>query len=563
MNKIKKKIDETRTDSERDNMLDEMWRSHLDYRKTTTFGKRGIEFYEKYAGLHWDASKIKPGRAAIVINQEGATIEDILSEVTDSPPLFDVIGSDPKYDEESVVLRDVLNKSLWKKSGMEIDSERVVRSSLIIGSGHLRTICDPATRQIKSKFISPFSCFPAPYETDLQEMTCFISARLIPRITLQESLGDEIKDIKKSITRVYEYLPDMEKEAAKGVFAGVKDMYRQVANGLGFAASDNFSMGENDRLLLREYWVKDLSKDIDGNRKYPSWRYYVRVEDTTIAATQDAWAYPFLPICKMDDYVTEGYWGMGEIDWMDSPQYLINKFISQICNYMDMVANPQIKQEDGAGVPPNWVNLPGGVLTVNRGFFDKVDFMRVPPLPNEFLVLLNTMMKIIDDITGQRAGMPVRSATQAAMFSESQQQRVKPKIRHMEKCWVDWAEQCKTYIKKHWVSGYALAYRDESGNLIRRDFEDVDILDDLNVSIMTGASVASSKFMRISQMAQLPELDLETKLKTMDWPNASAIAAKVEERKGEIAQMKMQMEQMVAENQQLKTYLQQMQGGSR
>ena len=542
-------------------MLDEMWQSHLNYRKTTTFGKRGIEFYEKYAGLHWDAAKVKPGRAAIVINQTGATVEDILSEITDSPPLFDVIGNDPKYDEESTVLKDVLNKSLWKKSGMEIDSERVVRSSLIIGSGHLRTVCDAETRQIKSKFSSPFSCFPAPNEADLQEMTCFIFARQVPRITLQESLGDEIKDIKKSVIKTYEYLPDMEKEAAKGVFAGVKDMFRQASSGLGYALGSGSSTERNERLLLREYWVKDLAKDISGNRKYPSWRYYVRVEDTTITSVQDVWPYSFIPFCKMDDYVTEGYWGMGEIDWMSSPQYLINKFISQICNYMDMVANPQIKQEDGAGVPANWTNLPGGVLTVNRGFFDKVDFMRVPALPNEFLVLLNTMMKIIDDITGQRVGMPVRSATQAAMFSESQQQRIRPKIRHMEKCWVDWAEQCKTYIKKHWVSGYALAYRNEDGNLVRRDFKDVDILDDLNVSIMTGASVASSKFMRISQMSQLPELDLETRLKTMDWPNATAIAAKIEEKKGEVMQLKMQMEQMVAENQQLKEYLQQMQRG--
>ena len=550
-----KKIDYEATDSRILTFLEGLWDDAFNYRKDTNFGKNGIRWYEQYAGLHWDSSKVRKGKAAIVLNQTGATIEDIFSEITDSPPLFDTFAEEEKFQDEAETLKDTFNNFLWKNSGMDIEQQLSIKSSLIVGSGHIRTECNPDTRILKSRFISPFSCFPAPGATRMSEMPYYIQARLVPRILLQENIGDEINDIRKTRDIAYEFLPDMEREAAKGLVAGLKDFGRQISHGLGFISGRMEGMSDQDNLLLREYWVKDLTRNKAGERVYPTWRYYARVEDVVLKTPPSIWQYPFIPIIKTDDYVTEGYWGRGEVEWMESPQYLVNKFISQICNYMDMVANPPVKAEKGAGVPENWITGAGRILHINTGFFDRVDFMRVPALPSEFLALLSTLFKIIDDITGQHAGMPVRSATQAAIFSESQQQRIKPKVRNMENGLLEWAEQMKEYIKQHWAKERKIVFRAPSGEIVRKSFNDKQVLDTLNMSITTGSTMASNRLTRMTQIAQIPELDLLTRLETMNFPNAKQVVQRVEAKKGEIAQLTMQLTQMVQENEGLKKQL--------
>lgn len=555
--KMIKKLSSARTDEQIKQYLEnELWTNAFEYRKKTNFGKNAISYWEAHGGFHWDAQKVKPKKAAAVLNQIGATIEDILSNITDSPPIFDVIPSDERFKEEAETLKDTFNNYLWRKSNMDAEVQLITRCALVVGSGHFRTSCDPDTRAIITNYISPFSCFPAPYETRINDMTYYIQARLIPKILLQERFGDEINGIKKTRNIAYEFLPDPEMEAAKGMWAGIKESARQISHGLGSFVGYTENVNDQSRLLLREFWVKDLTRT-DGKRVYPTWRYYCMVEDTILKSSPQVWLYPFIPIIKVDDYITEGYWGRGETEWMLSPQFLINKFMSQICNYMDLVANPPIKAEIGSGVTSeNWVTRAGEVLHINNGYFNSVDFMRVPALPPEFVGLINNLLKILDSITGQHAGMPTRSATQAALFSEAEQTRTRPKIRNLENGFLEWAEQSKEYIKKHWTNGKTITYRDKNtGVVASKSFKDTEALDELGLTIATGSTVASSKLLRQSQISLLPELDLQTKLETMGWPNAKQLADKIDTKYGEIAKIKARMEQMVQENQGLQIQL--------
>lgn len=554
------KKNSTRTDEQIKQYLEnELWTNAFEYRKLTNFGKNAISYWEAHNGNHWDARKVKPKKAAAVLNQIGATIEDVLSNITDSPPIFDVIPSNINLEDEANVMKDVFNKYLWRKSRMDSEIQIIVRCALVVGSGHFRTECCPETRAIKTRYTSPFSCFPAPFESRIDDMPYYIQARLIPKIILQERFGDEIKDIRKTRNIAYEFMPDMEMEAAKGMWAGIKESARQVSYGLGSLISrPTENLNDQERLLIREFWVKDLEK-AGGVRKYPTWRYYVMVEDVMLKSISQVWQYPFIPICKIDDYTTEGYWGRGEVEWMLSPQFLINKFMSQICNYMDLVANPPVKAEIGSGVTnENWVTRAGEILNVNTGFFDKVDFMRVPMLPPEFVGLINNLLKILDSITGQHAGMPTRTAAQAMLFSEAEQSRTRPKIRNLENGLLEWAEQCKEYVKLHWMSGKEITIRDDDGRVVSKSFKDMEALDEMNLTISTGSTAASSKLLKMDQVMLLPELDLQTKLETLGWANPKELADKIEAKQGELTQIKTQMGQMLQENQGLQQQLAQM-----
>ncbi|PJA62131.1 MAG: hypothetical protein CO162_02675 [bacterium (Candidatus Ratteibacteria) CG_4_9_14_3_um_filter_41_21] len=533
----------------------ELWANAFEYRKSTNFGKNAISYWEAHNGNHWDARKVKPKKAAAVLNQIGATVEDILSNITDAPPMFDVIPNDERFKEEAEILKDVFNRYLWRKSRMDTEIQLIERCALVVGSGHFKTAYDADKRAIITRYISPFSCFPAPYETRMDDMTYYIHAQLMPKIILQERFGNEIKDIKKTRNLTYEFMPDMEMEAAKGLWAGIKESARQVSLGLGNFIGQTENVNNQDRLLIREFWVKDLTS-VGGQRKYPTWRYYVMVEDIILKSADQVWRYPFIPIIKIDDYVTEGYWGRGEIEWMLSPQFLINKFMSQICNYMDLVANPPIKAEQNSGVTnENWVTRAGEILHVNMGFFDKVDFMRVPALPPEFVGLINNLLKILDSITGQHAGMPTRTAAQAMLFSEAEQSRTRPKTRNMENGLLEWAEQCKEYIKQHWMSGKKITFRDDNGDIVQKEFKDIDALDELGLTITTGSTVASTKLFLLSQLERVPELDLQTRLELMGFPNPKQMADKVEAKQGELTQLKLQMGQMLQENRGLQEQL--------
>lgn len=474
----------------------------------------------------------------------------------ESPPQFDVLTAIEELKPEAEKYKEVFNNYLWNATRMHIEQQLNIRCALTVGSGHIRTSCHPQTRQIISQYRNPFCFFPAPNERNIQEMPYFIESRLVSKLLLKEYYGKEIDDIKRTTSIAYEVFPDMEMESAKGLWAGIKESTRQVATGLGEIIKKVFpgSSSDNERLFISEFWVKDLTMTGD-TRVYPTWRYYVKIEDVIVQ--DEVWTYPFIPVIKTDDYTTEGYWGRGEIEWIESPQMLLNKFISQICNYMDMIANPPLKTEVGAGLPEGYTALAGEPIILNRGFFDKLDFLRVPPLPPEFLAMLNTLIKIIDDISGQRMGMPTRTATQAFMFKESEQQRMKLKVLNMEDALLQWACQCKRYIQNHWIdNNYSIVYRDKAEKIQSIRLDKLDETENFILNIMTGSTVATSRMLRTSQLAVLPELDLEEKLKTLNWPNADRVVKRIEEKKLQITELQNTLVQLLQENQQLKKSLQ-------
>jgi hypothetical protein len=181
------------------------------------------------------------------------------------------------------------------------------------------------------------------------------------------------------------------------------------------------------------------AKQFQTMKKYPNGRKIVVVngvlcEDTTNEDYDNR--FPFARL--VDHFLPRQFWGVGEVENLESSQVVINTILSHILDVLKLCANPVWIVDTEAGVEEdNIINRPGLVITKNKGGeVRREEGVEIPSF------ILNTLQVMTDRIMTKlgstqevsRGAAPSSDASgkTVELLQEAAQTKIRTKSRNLE-----------------------------------------------------------------------------------------------------------------------------------
>jgi hypothetical protein len=141
----------------------------------------------------------------------------------------------------------------------------------------------------------------------------------------------------------------------------------------------------------------------------------------------------------VDTVLPRQFWGEGEAEPLMDIQRVINKIMSVILDYMNLMGNPVWVIESGSGVDSEQItNQCGLIIETAEGKSGTVRREIPPPLPQYIQELYQTMLNMANMISGvgelSNGARPIGITAAAAIetLQEASQTRIRQKARNME-----------------------------------------------------------------------------------------------------------------------------------
>jgi hypothetical protein len=224
---------------------------------------------------------------------------------------------------------------------------------------------------------------------------------------------------------------------------------------------------DHDMALLITCWVKDdtiveeMVTDTDGEgnetveyvsrKKWPNGRKIVICGDVLLEDGPNPYDDGEFPFSKYNNYLlSREYYGISEVENLESPQRLFNKLVSFAMDVLVLMGNPIWIIPTSSGIDTDTVyNRPGMILepdNVNHGI-QRQEGVQLQPY---VLQMIDSMQRWFDTIGGSqditRGVSPagVSAASAIAQLQDAAQTRIRQKMRNLD-----------AYLKsvgRHWLS---------------------------------------------------------------------------------------------------------------
>lgn len=587
-------------------LVEKLYSRAKKYRKR--YDSRWIDFYKMFRGRQW--KETRPAyRHSEVVNLVFQTIESMIPILTDSKPKLEYLPTVPGQFE----LADILNKVAdndWTQNNWLMELCALLLDGHLYGTGFMYCGYDDEANlglgNILAETWDPFFCFPDPDARKLNDRRgkFFIYAEPVALSKLKKEYRDKAQ-----------YLTSDVVDLAQGDKADIYQvMFKSPVDSklIVEGPSGYDSVGKDQALKLTCYYKDDEMEELEETEfgedgtpildelgqpqkkfvqklKYPNGRKICIASGVLLEDGPMEFEDGQIPASMYVNYLLpREFWGMGDVEQLESPQKMFNKILSYALDVMSLMGNPIWVVGTEANIDTdNLFNKPG--LIVEADNIDAIRREEGVNLQPFVLQLLDRFKSYHDTVSGQtdlsRGAEPeeVTAASAISALQNAQQTRLRMKSRHLDAFLQDFGRQYLSRVFQFYsvprivrVSGDddAAAYfhfhveklqkpdgtmgmfanvvtYDELGQPLAKKHE---ITGDFDVKVSTGSTLPFAKDQKFAQSMHLFKagiIDPEEVLKNIEYPNYEAVLARVAQAKqAEMeSQMAMQEQQMAMKQQ--------------
>lgn len=582
-------------------LVDSLYSKAKKYRKR--YDQRWIDWYKMFRGRQW--KEVRPSyRSSEVLNLIFQTIESMVPILTDSRPKLEFLPTVPTQFELADILTKVAANDWEHNNWLETLTE-IIFDAHFYGTGFGYVGFNPDAEMglgcIEFESSDCFYFFPDPQARDIngKRTKYVITAEPVDVTQLRKEYKDhpnakyiaaDVIDFaqadKADIYQVMFKSPTDSKLIVEGPSGYDSIAKNQALKVTVFSKDDDFE--EEARVELKEDGTPMLDefgepqKKFVQKLKYPNGRKICVAGGVLLDDDDFEFEDGQFPFCRLLNYILpREFWGMGEVEQLDSPQKTINKILSFCLDVMQLMGNPIWVVDDTSGIDTdNLFNKPGLIVEKTAGA--EVRRESGVELPGYVLPLLDRYKRYFDGVSGEsdisRGVEPndITAAQAIESLQEAQQTRLRLKSRHIDAFLQDFGKLYLSRVFQFYsvprivrVSGNQNADQyfyfhvekleepDESGQMVTKRYANImshdgqakrlEITADFDVRVSTGSSLPFAKEQK-GQMAmklfQLQVIDDEELLKDLDYPNYESVLARMAQKKAQAQQMQAQGAQM-------------------
>lgn len=539
------------------------------------------ELYKLYRGKQWKEQR-PSYRASEVWNLIWEAIQTQVPVQVDARPKFDYLPQEPSDRDFADLMNDIASAD-WERQNYQATLLEVIYDANIYGTGLSELKFDPKKNCILYKSKSPFCIFPDPsaenfkyrcsYTVDAEPMDVSKIKRLFP---------DKAQVIKADVV---DFVTEKRVEIASyRAHSGTSDQFYTEASG----GMDSKAPAE---VLVKTFYCEDdevieiagqegengeLSKP-EKRLKYPGGRKTVIANNVVLS--DDECEYDdetMFPYQRLVNYINQRcFWGIGEVEPLESPQRTFNKLVSFVLDVLQLAGNPVWVVSSDSGVfTENLTNQPG--LVIEKHPNSEVSRQEGVQLQPYVLQLIDRWKEWFERASGSQdisRGIAPGSVTAASAIADLQnaaQSRIRLKMKQMDAYLQDLGQSYASRVMQFYTAPQVFRLtgkdgterffkmhmqKDEAGQtqaVVQRYTEQGQIDPNiqvyqlrgkLDVRVTTGSSLPFSKTEAANRAYQLFDrgiVDAEEVLKSLDYPNAEAILARVQRKQMEAQQMETQ-----------------------
>jgi hypothetical protein len=412
------------------------------------YDERWNDFHNMFRGQQWKEQR-PSYRHSEVINLIFREIQSAVPIQMDSRPKFEYLPQEPGDIELAEILNQVA-ESDWQKYNWQEQLTEVVYDSNIVGTGLGGIYFDPEKENGLGAACfdseDPFYHFPDPAAKDFNKCMKY-------HVKAEPMAIEEIKKKwpnGKYVTADVINIKQMDLRGKERVRFKSPTDATVLADG-----AEQYDASEQPQALVVTCYLDggfevdekaEETQADDGTvnvkyvqfKKYPKGRKIVICAGVRLESSENEYEHGRMPFARLQNYVNpRQFWGISEIEQLESPQKVFNKLISFALDVLTLMGNPIWKVGTAAGVDTdNLFNQPG--LVVEADDISQIQREEGVQLQPYVLQLIDRMKLWFDDVSGQgeasRGVQPtgVTAASAIQSLQEATQTRLRQKARNMD-----------------------------------------------------------------------------------------------------------------------------------
>lgn len=414
------------------------------------YDEKWLDYYKMFRGKQWKEQR-PSYRHSEVINLIFRAIQSDVPILTDGMPKPEFVPQEPGDLPLAEILNDVLNSDWTSGNWLEKLTE-VIYDAHFYGAGFGGMPYDPEAANGAGRIIfqseDPFCAYPDPAARNVNEKANYFTyAEPTDVEALKRDYPDKAQWIKPDLI-------DMTKRERANFSEQMR--YKSPTD------TRNISQGQTtadleskDEALKITLYIHDSSycedeikeKDPEtGEEKtaymqrlqYPKGRKLVSVGGVLCENGEIEYEDKKFPYLRLLNYILpREFWGISEVEQLESPQKIFNKLISYALDVLTLMGNPIWIVDDDSGVDTdNLFNRPGLVVEKSKG--SEVRREEGVALQPYVLQLIDRMKLWFDDVSGSsdssRGIQPgqVTAASAIEALQQAGQTRLRQKTRNID-----------------------------------------------------------------------------------------------------------------------------------
>lgn len=562
-------------------------------RYKSKFDEKWIDYHNMYRGKQWKEQRPNY-RHSEVVNLIFREIQSGVPIQMDSRPKFEYLPMEPGDIELAEIINQVCEAD-WTRYNWAEQLTELVFDGWIYGTGIGGMDVDPQGHEGEPKICfdseDPFYHFPDPMAKDVNKASKFhIKAEplSIEEIKKRWPNGKYVKPDLIGIKRVDFNNQDKVRFKSPVDAAVFADGSQQYDTNMAPEALV-ITCYLDGAFEIEEKAVEERAEDGSVNVKYVQAKAFPKGKKIVIASKvvlesgpndHDHGKFPF---ARFQNYVNpRQFWGISDIEQLESPQKVFNKLISFALDVLTLMGNPVWKVGTQSGVDTeNLFNQPG--LIIEADDISQVQREEGVQLQPYVLQLIDRMKLWFDDVSGSndvsRGARPegVTAASAIQSLQEAAQVRIRQKSRNLDSCLQNLGQLYQSLVFQHYtaprifrltnkdgsrrffkfhiektvdaegneqkVARYRPFEQGEDGKMYEMEEKVMPVNGLLDLKVNTGSSLSFAKEANQNKSLQLFDrqiIDDEEVLKAFDYPNWEAVLQRVTEKKMQAAQAEQQ-----------------------
>lgn len=499
------------------------------YREAKSFKKNYDKdwdrYYKLYIGQHWQGNRPE-WKSTPVVNFIFSTIETIIPIMTDSSPTLTVVPREPDDAGIAEVLSQIMKK-IWVDQEMQLKLPTIIKNTLKYGTGFAKVWWNPDLAEgmgdVAMSIVDPRHVYPSPGAIDIEEAEYIIYAANIPVSTIERMFPESKGCIPAG---VWDEDLTINKFASSGkgndnmLVGPISSTDGTTSSWPAVLPAGMPSIDRNKMATLIELW----DRDPDTGRKHVT----IMANGFLLRDTPSPFNHNRYPFVKFIDYtIPSCFWGMGDIQQLESLQDFINKRRGQTQDILRLTANPPLIVDSDSGVNPKAITTrPGIMIFKSRG--SDVRWLQPPQIPAALFEVQELDKKDFDaisgifDVTQGRRPVGIEAASAITELQEAAQTRLRLKVRNMEVSLERMGEQVISLVQQFYNEPRTI--RLVGTNLSKPQFIQINqeaIADDgsvkkindvsvgeYDIEIGVGSTMPVNKTRRAQEMIQLYQLGI-------------------------------------------------------
>lgn len=549
------------------------------------------DYYKMFRGKQWKEQR-PSYRHSEVINMIFQSIQSTVPIQTDARPKIEFLPQDPADREFADIMNEVCQAD-WESKNWLMTLTEVIYDSNFYGAGLSGCDFDHEANlgvgDISYESEDPLHCYPDPNAQDVNKKSrFFILAKPVDLAEMKRQYPEKGKFVKSDVMDlVRDNKHDLDETHYKS----------PIDNKTVIEGSSPYDLGQKDQALkitcylLSDDYDEEKKEEIDPvtgqvvktefiqKLKYPRGRKICVAGGVVLEDDHNPFEDGKFPYSRLLNYVLpREFWGISEVEQLQSPQKIFNKLISFALDVLTLMGNPIWVVDNDSGIDTdNLVNRPGLVVEKNKGSeARREEGVQLQPYVLQMADMVRGWFDGVSGANDVTRGVRPEGVTAASAISslqEAAQTRLRLKSRNLDAYLQDFGQQYLSRVLQYRTAPqiYRLTNNenaqkyfrfyvknDEAGNkyavvqpfnqdpatgkLLEGTPNEYQLRGQLDVRVGTGSSLPfakDDKFNQAERMFNMGVIDDEELLKTSDWPNWQAVLERVNAKKAQAEQAKM------------------------